>query len=821
MTRPSLPIGLILFAITTWGPLTSRPAWAAEADPRPIALPALESWDRESVDVRKVDAAAELTVPRNYVVGRAVSPSVPARDGELFTLAADVTTRFGFKASPELYRCWLEIEFLAGKKVVGTVASPELTGTREAEQPLAVTAAAPAGATAARAVLCAQNKLWAIVDNAAAVRNVRLLRLDGRPGGEPTAEAGDGLKDTAGERAATVVVRGDWPDGAAVAVSSTRGTVPPAVLLSGGRAEVPLRYAAADVGAAVVTARIAGRETTVRVADPRAATLTIESVTADGRPTPALVQLTRDGVMLPGRYQLTVPGIYVTPPWSVDLAPGRWRLRVCRGPRFEAVERTIEAKSGETVVAERIELKPVADLPAEGWYGGDADGDVYHGELVYTDIDARTAADISRAMGLDWVGVGRWGVSGHGTPDPKTWNEARAVMRDLSGPDLLFLWTDEKPKSREGHACFVGLTRPDAEKFGWRWTGTAGRPLRNFECLGVVRASGGATFANHPLRWWVSGTKFTTNMACSLPFDLCAAGRLDGVNVNDKPDNLRLWSMLLDHGYQVAATAGADFGLDRPGGPPPGLNRMYALCPDGLSGPALAEAVRRGNTVASTGPTLLADAAGLPPGSMLAAGKAHPIRVRAWARGDRPDELTRIELWSHGKPVAEKKIAPGTRATEAAFEWTPEGERDWVAVRAVSKGGWALTSAFYAGDGWVPRGPVPCELTVDVTGLPAADYAKTTVEVWDGPPGLVTSKMITGKAPLDAKNATLAVPVTATVVVTAPGGKREVSVYDATGVHEVVERIASGAERERPLLDWATYEEVLGRCRTATAKVAF
>lgn len=33
------------------------------------------------------------------------------------------------------------------------------------------------------------------------------------------------------------------------------------------------------------------------------------------------------------------------------------------------------------------------------WYGGDADGDVYHGELVYKDVNAQTAAHISQALG--------------------------------------------------------------------------------------------------------------------------------------------------------------------------------------------------------------------------------------------------------------------------------------------------------------------------------------------------------------------------------------------------------------------------------------
>ena len=40
------------------------------------------------------------------------------------------------KASPELYRCWIELEFLKKEKVIASAASPELTGTHDSGQPL-------------------------------------------------------------------------------------------------------------------------------------------------------------------------------------------------------------------------------------------------------------------------------------------------------------------------------------------------------------------------------------------------------------------------------------------------------------------------------------------------------------------------------------------------------------------------------------------------------------------------------------------------------------------------------------------------------------
>lgn len=792
----------------------------AEQSAWPVPLPAAETWDTEVADVRQSGDTTEVLAPINYKIGRVISPPVPAQAGQGFTFAAEVRTRFSSNQS-SFYRCWLQLECLRDEKVVQTFGSPELAGTQENEQLLAVTGYAPSGTTAVRAVLCAQNKFWSPIDNQALVRDLRLLRLGGSPGQSIQIDVLQELPASGGDRTARLAVRGDWPAGTAVAIAATRGLAAPTVLLAEGRAEILLSYSAEDVGRAKITARVADSEAQLELSDPRAATLSIGRVTADGQDTPVLVQLSHHGAMLAGRYQLSQPGIFVTPPWTVDLAPGPWLLRISRGPQFQSFEKTLQCTSGKEIELDALELTRNVDLSERGWYAGDGDGDVYHGEAIYQDVNAETAAEIAQAMGLDWVGVGRWSVGPLGGPSPKTWGEARAFMRSQSHPRFLFMWTDERPKSQEGHACFVGLKRPDEEPFGWGWTGGSRRPLRNFELLQMIRASGGATFANHPLRWWMKGSRFNTNMYSSLPFDLCAAGLLDGVNINDKPEGIQLWSMLLDHGYRVAATAGADFCLDRPSGPPPGLHRMYCYCPDGLRPAALADAVRNEHTIVSTGPVLLADLDGQPPGTTVSADQPHRIRVQAWARGDQiKAPLQRLELWAHGRPIETKTLDDAQQA-ETSFLWTPAGEWDWVAVRAVSRGGWAMTSAFYAvGPGYQPPRPVDCRVTLNVSGLSAIELSKVSVEVWDGVPSLVTAKKLS-TVPLRG-NETIAVPVSATIVIRAADGRhQEVSVYDAIGMGEMIEKVASGSNREQPLLEWKTYAEVLERSRHATADVAF
>lgn len=807
--RPGVWILFVLWFISIPSPHPLR-----AADPTPLPLPALAEWHAELLTVSTASGVANLTVPRNYDIGRAVSPEFPVAEGALLTFAANVQPSFAGH-DPSFYRCWLEVEFLEEKKVLATKRSPELIGTQGQSRLLGVTALAPKGATAVRVVISAQNKYWNIVKNEVSVRDVRLLRLAGGPRGALEMKVATGLPRLTGARTARVAIRGEWPEGTAVAIQSTRGKAPHAVLLQAKQAEITLAYSPEDVGGSDVTISVLEAKASLRVPDPMAARLEIASIQADSAETPALLQLVKDGVMIPGRYQVSTPGIFMKAPWSIDLAPGKWQVRVRRGSEFQSLERELEVKSGETVTWDQLVLTRHVDVRKAGWYGGDADGDVYHGERIYSDLSAQSAVDISRAMGLDWAGVGNWG-----SPTPQTWGEAKAAMRELSGANFLFLWTDEKPKTGDGHACFVGIDRPDGDPFGWGWAGIK-RPLRNFEALQLVRSAGGATFANHPLRWWMSGEKFTTNMYASLPFDLCAAGLLDGYNVTEKPLDIMVWSMLLDRGYRVAATTGADFALDRPIGPVPGKIRMYAYCPDGLSASALAKTVRNAHTVVSTGPVLLADIDGRPPGTMLKTGQAYQISTKAWARADEADHLQRIELWAHGKVVATETFKSERAHAEHTFSWRPQGEWDWVAVRAVSRRGWAITSAFYAAsDAWRPPQPVECRLTLSAKGLSADQQKRTVVQVWDMAPELTPARKLSEHQ--FANGASFLVPASGTVVVLAPNGQRkEVSIYDATGMPELVKQIASGAQRERPLLDWKTYEEVLRRCREASVELTF
>lgn len=397
-------------------------------------------------------------------------------------------------------------------------------------------------------------------------------------------------------------------------------------------------------------------------------------------------------------------------------------------------------------------------------------------------------------------------------------NDERA---DLSGSSFSMGGREEVD---HGHFCFVGLNRPGEESFEDFWKRI--RKIEPFEALISLRRAGAASFANHPVRYWISNGKFSTNMYSGLPFDLGVAGLLDGLNINEGGERaLRLWSLMLDHGYRIAATGGADFALDHPRSWLPGLSRLYVRCPQGLTEGCISKAIQAGQTVVSTGP-LLAPAIDqdLPPGSTVTSGRSHRIVARAWARNGQPDELERLELWAHGEVIETRGLNGDSRAqTEASFNWTPKGDYDWVAVRVIAKSGWAMSSAFYAAStAWTRPCPIESKVSLTLAETPGRQLQGAMVEIWDNNPEAPGSEVL-GRHPVPASlSLAFTAPPTATLRVRLPdGGQKDVRLYDASGIHPLMEKLAQGEERDEPLLRWQTYEEVRQMCAKVTVRVTF
>jgi hypothetical protein len=337
-----------------------------------------------------------------------------------------------------------------------------------------------------------------------------------------------------------------------------------------------------------------------------------------------------------------------------------------------------------------------------------------------------------------------------------------------------------------GHLC-QAQEPPDLRKSGWyaEWkapvrnighlggiggTPTELGPMSSFDALAALRHSGAATFAD--------------SLHAGLPFDLAAARLVDGLVVTDDR-SLALWSLLLDHGYALAPIAGAGA-------------KMYVHCPDGLNESCPAEAIRHQRTVVSTGPLLTA----------VASGK-NQIEVQAWPGQGR---LLRIELWAHNRVIDTRPITDGQPFT-GTLTWTPAGPGDWIAVRAISDQGWALSSAFFS----EIRQPVPLttRLKMVFPEIASQQQAGAVASIFDFSPGLNFAKRIQ-EIEMERNELEVDAPVTAVVRIELADGRRiDTRLHDASGVRSLLEDLKAAP------LEWSVYEEVLRRCRRVSVESRF
>lgn len=319
-----------------------------------------------------------------------------------------------------------------------------------------------------------------------------------------------------------------------------------------------------------------------------------------------------------------------------------------------------------------------------------------------------------------------------------------------------------------GHSYFA----KDVGGIGLRSDVAAGEGAEGSQILAEIREQNGATFA--------------TRDTASLPFDL-AAGLVDGL-VIDGDESLRLWSMLLDHGYALAPVPG-------PGG------RLIVPCPAGFSVTCIGAAVRQQRAVVTTGPTLITEPR---PGQ---------IDVSAWARADRPDRILRLELWAHNRVLATREATAGEgQKLTATFAWTPKSADDWVAVRLVAESGWAISSAVRKA-GFAPPVPVLSHVKMVFPEIASQQQAGALASVWSGRPGSAGAKRL-AEIEMERNEVEVDVPVTGVVRVELADGRRiDMRVFEASGVRGLIEEMATNPRRGEALLDWGVYAEVLRRLR--------
>jgi hypothetical protein len=419
-------------------------------------------------------------------------------------------------------------------------------------------------------------------------------------------------------------------------------------------------------------------------------------------------------------------GVFIPGEGTFDLPPGKTKLIAGRGPQYLTDAAEVEIVADKSVTVE-LKLKRFIDLRKLGWVCGDAHVHMIHGEMQrqtsYPDL-----ALTCRANGLDWAyvnqeygGAGKLDLAGY-----------KAECAKVSDGDFSLLIGGERPKSLLGHNVLIGVDDPFLIPEDPPYHAAAR----------IVHAQGGVLFPVHPVRyfpekkWLGKWSDFPgNNLGRELIFDAYAGPSFDGVSVlSDEPDDQnahQLWFNLLNRGFYVPVFADSDACFDRPmlSKNVPGFWATYLYVgPGGKSdNPSLAQAVRQGRTMATTGPLLLLSIDRNMSGSTIPSdGKPHAVNIDAhhshhnWtlatsdAKSGTPEGIAKVELIRNG--VVVKSWEPAKQDVQLSWSVT-ESSPCWYAARAYgSDGRWqvALASPIYFAPEPVPAKRPP--LMVHVQG---------------------------------------------------------------------------------------------------------
>ena len=403
-------------------------------------------------------------------------------------------------------------------------------------------------------------------------------------------------------------------------------------------------------------------------------------------------------------------GIFIDGEEAFDLPLGPTSITAAHGLEYFTASQTVEIKAGETVSVEMM-LRRAVDLRKAGWVSGDLHVHMIHGEnqrqTSYEDVATTCAAN-----GLDFVCVGQEYV-GAGQLDLKGYH---AECRRVSTDDFQMFLGAERPKNILGHQVVLGVEDPFL----------ISEDVPYFETAKTVRDRGGVLVYVHPVRYfpekqyrgeWLDFPG--NNLARELLFDAFLGPSFDGLSVlSDEPahpDAHQLWFNLLNRGCFVPVFADSDACFDRPalGLKAPGfwvtyfhIGKNKPITPE-----ALAEATRRGQTMATTGPLVLFDIDGEISGSTLPLdGRKRTVTIQAHypqhafslqstdPQGGKPVGISRVELIRNGQVVRHWEL--GTKETTITHTLA-ESENCWYIVRAFgSDQKWqvALTSPIYFAD---------------------------------------------------------------------------------------------------------------------------
>jgi len=376
---------------------------------------------------------------------------------------------------------------------------------------------------------------------------------------------------------------------------------------------------------------------------------------------------------------------------TLNLAPGRYRYEIERGPEHQRLRGTVEVKAGRDHTL-HLQLGRIADLQRQGWYSGDL-----HVHRPIADIELlMRAEDLNIAPVITW-----WN-----TTNPWAGRERpRELLRRFDGKRFAQVMAGEDERGG-GALLYFHLTEPLPITKAAR----EHPPAITFAEQARQREKNVWIDIEKPF-WWDVPAWLASGLADSIELannHMCRSQMYPNEAWGRPRDERRLpsplgngqWTQeiyyhLLNCGLRLPPSAGSASGV-LPN--PVGYNRVYVRLDGDFTYDKWWASLKAGRSFVTNGPLLLCRANGeFLPGHVFRSGRDQPLDVRLELSLIGLDRVPRLEIIRDGQVVTTLDLDDAVsqqRTTRLTFQ-----ESGWFLVRAVTDNKetyrFASTAPFY------------------------------------------------------------------------------------------------------------------------------
>jgi hypothetical protein len=351
--------------------------------------------------------------------------------------------------------------------------------------------------------------------------------------------------------------------------------------------------------------------------------------------------------------------------FQIELPVGEVYLEMTKGFEYSGVRRKLMIEPSQREL--NLEISPLLNFRSQGWVS--ADSHVHF-------LSPSTAILEGQAEGVNLINLlaAQWGDLFTNVGDMP---QGPLVSRD--GETMVWVGTENRQHIL-GHLGLLGGHGAPVYPMSASGPGESyiGDPLWNSlsEWADACRKREGLVVAVHfPYP--------TAELAADIVMDKIDAVEMWPTTMTEHFNSLRFleWYRYLNCGYRLPAVGGTD---KMGAWTPVGANRAYAyIGQDEFNFANWAKAVRKGNTFMTSGPLLLFQTDGKPPGAEISLGTGGgSLEVQTHARSYVP--FHRLEVIMNGRVVASREEKAGSHDMTLK-ETVPVSGSCWLAARCASR----------------------------------------------------------------------------------------------------------------------------------------